>query len=433
MKERIKELAGTWIPILAAFLLTLVFIGIHAFIYQHNYEGYESSWLFLVLALGAMAVTWIMFHRCKILLVQLADVEIPYLLVSVVIAVSIFMLLVTAEVSNEVISVSNSRILDLGLFKIQKKWLFDPYVIIVFPAFVGSVLNGLKKNDTTKNRIMAVAAIALLNISSVLIFSQMASIYLVEMAVLNFFTVDMAVILWDTEKMLEALDYDEDEDSSVWDEDYEEHESLNWLWVTLFYYIFWTFLLMSTMSTSETLTEYMYSGNWSLRKQNISMLMENTGTWYASYNPSNMYTIRQFMAENNNVIHSLLYYAGWGGMAVYGGLLVGFIALMGRFVGFGYYLHKPHYLIYQAAFLNLLIRAVCGILYGFGILPIPVSLPFGGSVAVVMDAVCVALLLYSEIFENMPMRQVEKTVVFDEWDKDLNKEDLPWKEDGEKS
>lgn len=431
MKEKIKELAGTWIPILAAFLMVLVFTGFHAFIYQHNYEGYDSGWIFLVFALGAMVLTFMLFYFCKNLLVQLADVEIPYLLVSVVIAVSIFLMLVIAESTTGAISVSNSRILNLALFQIEKKWLFDPYVILAFPAFVGFAMNGLREHDTTANRITVLAAIALLNASSVLFFGQMSSIYLVEMAVLNFFTVALAVIFWDVEKMMEVFDYDYDEDSSVWDEDYESKDDLTWIWVTVIYSVFWMFLLTCTKSPGETYTEYMYTGNWSLRKHNISMLMECTGTWGAAYGPENMYSIRQFLAYNNNVIHSLLYYAGWGGMIIYGGLLVGFVVLMFRFLGGRYFLHKPYFLIYQAAFLNLLIRAVCGILYGFGILPIPVSLPFGGSVALVMDAVCVALLLYSEIFENMPIRKAQETGAADAWDKDLNEEDWPWEEDGE--
>lgn len=433
MKERIKGFICTWVPILASFLMVLAFTGIHTFIYQHNYDGYDSAWIFLIPMLVAMAVTLFLFHYCKKYLAQLTDVEIPYLLVGVVLAVGVFLMLVTAEVRTGVVSVSDSRILYLVLFKIEKKWLFDLYVILVFPTFVTSIMKGLTRNDTTANRVSAAAAIALLNTASVLFFSQMSAIYLVEMAVLNFFTVVLAVIFWDWEKMESVFGCDDDEDSSAWDEDYEDENNLSWVEVVFFYCIFWIFLLLCTKSPGESFTEYMYSGNWNLYKQNISGLVECTGTWGAACGPENMYTIRQFLVENNNVIHSLLYYTGWGGLAVYGVLLVGFVTLMFRFLGGRYSLYKPYYLIYQAAFLNLLIRAVCGILYGFGILPIPVSLPFGGSVALIMDGVCVALLLYSEIFENMAIRRTRKRDGEDVWDDEFDEEDLLWKKDEEES
>lgn len=81
---------------------------------------------------------------------------------------------------------------------------------------------------------------------------------------------------------------------------------------------------------------------------------------------------------------------------IYIAVLLGFVQMITKYLGSNKKTLKRSYLIYQAAYVNLMLKSVLGFLYWIGILPFRVDLPFANAYGALTDAACIAFLILSE-------------------------------------
>ena len=75
-------------------------------------------------------------------------------------------------------------------------------------------------------------------------------------------------------------------------------------------------------------------------------------------------------------------------------------------------------IVLQAIWIGLLLRVSGGILYSFGV-PIPILLPFTGSVGVIADTICIGILSLSFGFNKFKWYfDLIEDEIIEEWDDD---------------
>ena len=102
--------------------------------------------------------------------------------------------------------------------------------------------------------------------------------------------------------------------------------------------------------------------------------------------------VQQFLVDNSNYVHQLLYYKGWSSIIIIMIILSCFLWMLAKMLRIKNELHRS-FLVYVAAFGNLAVRIVMGSLFTFAIVPYPVALPFAGDIGLYTDTMSFGLLL----------------------------------------
>lgn len=102
--------------------------------------------------------------------------------------------------------------------------------------------------------------------------------------------------------------------------------------------------------------------------------------------------VHQFLVDNSNYVHQLLYYKGWYSIIFIMIILICFLLMLVKMLRIKNELHRL-FLVYVVAFWTLMIRVIMGILFSFTIIPYPVSLPFAGDLGLFTDTMAFGLLL----------------------------------------
>ncbi len=326
----------------AAILLIVLMMSVFCVLINMNI--YTSVWQagicfakLIAIILGELLCIWI--YKCFVsdyLMVKMKKIMLGMNIASLFLVIAII-----AEQRLSEISITDQNKICIGFIEIHKKWIFDVWVIILFPTIVMILEKAVVKVNSNKNKFAAVSVVVLVSLFGFLIFHKLGNAWLVNMALLNVVTV-LSFVLYMHHNCMEEIG--------------------KCLCMSILYALFWIFLLLLNRRVGQSFTGYKIIG----------------------------------LFDTSRII-SL--HESWQGKFLYLIILIIFIAGLYHFLESRYCKYKTFYPIYLSAFSRIVLRTIFDFTYSCGLIDSTVSTPFVGNVGLVMDSVCLALLIYSE-YEN---------------------------------
>ena len=234
----------------------------------------------------------------------------------------------------------------------NKKWLFDAMVIIFFPMLTGWIGKELERDSGITNKIAASAVIITFQLMGFILFHTLGKVWVLWMIALG--AISIGTMVFSVSEVKNNADVE---------------RKLRWVFAYLLFWVAIFFLF-----------------------QDFSL----TGFYRMGYSVLDSYV-------------GILKY-------VYIALSVIFVMIITEYLGRERKAEKSMYLVKQAAYANLLLRAVLGTVNWMDLSPFPVRPPFVGVYGVIMDSVCMAILIKSG-FEN-------DELAFAEFDNELEEDDI---------
>lgn len=265
--------------------------------------------------------------------------------------------------------------IDLVFFAFDKKYMYDPILFIILPVWMQTIFRGMRKeNYIRKSVVSGCVQILMLSLMSFFLFKEMPNIWLIELA-----AVEIIIVITGIKKYL-----------------WKTGKKSNIIALLIIYVIFWCVLLSVLYRPGQTLAEYSYGGDWGEYKEIVSELLAGASAFGASADLAHNMRLSEFLLNRNNYLLSALYYGGWAGAGFVIVLLVLFLAatrkLLGKHAKYNY-----NYLVYAAAWWGLSLRVIMGIFYSFGLLAMPIALPFAGTIGIYMDTMALGILFCSAV------------------------------------
>lgn len=334
---------------------------------QLNFPYADGTFSYIIRFLLSMSIPFLGISAMVFFLKQLLPVKMNSLTLLTGLTSVMVILAIIMEVYIMGISIFGNDRIQIGNFRMYKKWFFDVVVVVFFPLLVLMLRQALEQEDSYRNRLSAGMSILFFTFAEVLFFGELGNAWMISMAIMNIITVTGFIL--NTSAALEA----------------RRNERRK---VAAEYILVWIFLIIVRGN--------LYEGNWNERMTSIRLLLKNASAFGTSdFLKSSAQVFYELVYESTNMIHSLLYYTGWVPVLIYLSMMTLFMWGMYQYLGRKINRGKWLYPLYQAAFANLLIRYVGGILYGFGFLPIPVNLPFSGTVGFCLDGISLILLIFA--------------------------------------
>jgi len=298
-------------------------------------------------------------------------------IITEVICLIMFSLLIV-EIYCSDFSVYSCKEIVLWGSRISKRYIFEIFVIIIFPILVKRIFETMKKAGFSSVSVIAGSVqIATFSVIEYLLFAALYNIWSIELAIINIVVVVAAVekYAWKGVK-----------------------QKGNLITLVALYAILWI-VILGLRSTGESFSQYMYAGDWDNYVENVRCLMSNASFRGTSETLRGMEHIHEFLLERNNYLFTILYYGGWSFVFLFLLYAALFLIVLAKMLGFSNRnIHKNH-LIFTASFWVLAVRTLLGVLYTFAIIPYPVSLPFAGKAGIITDSLAFALLLICS-YEN---------------------------------
>lgn len=398
----VKKKSGYVKATLIAIVCWLAFIWLRTFNYMSNYEALTGPYGFLMigaLTLGFTLFYWWCFHPdevCSSLISILWDdnddeleelfeecgVDIgkkwsilrkSMLLVG---ALSLLCLLGFAfEMWTDITVFIDATYINIGIFTINKKYMFDPLLFLVFPIWTQCIFRGIREEGyKVKSVFSASVQLIVLTLISFLLFMKLPNIWLIELAM-----IESIVIIGAIKKY-------------VWKQCLGKKGNT----LALFgaYELFWGSLLGVFYYSGMTISQYTYGSSWGECQANVRTILGGAAALGKSVALSSNQTVLDFLTNRNNYLLAALYYGGWVvAVAVIAVLLV-FLFAIRRMLG-NHAVNNKNHLVYTAAWWTLALRVVLGIPYSLGILAMPVALPFAGKIGLYMDTFALGLLIWA--------------------------------------
>lgn len=280
------------------------------------------------------------------------------------------------EMWTDITVFTDSTYITIGFLDINKKYMFDPILFIVFPLWTQTVFRGIREECySTKAVLSGSVQLLMLSLISYLLFMKLPNIWLIELAAIEIIIVVAAVrkYVWCCCK-----------------------KKSNVAALIGLYVVFWCDLLAVFYHAGMTPDQYLYGMDWSVYQNNVRQVVAGASVFGCSSELINNSEVIAFLADRNNYFLAGLYYGGWVvGVAIVTALLL-FLVVSYRLLGKNAVFNR-NYLVYKAAWWTLAMRVVLGIPYSLGIFPMPISLPFAGRIGFYMDTIALGLLIWSAI------------------------------------
>lgn len=265
--------------------------------------------------------------------------------------------------------------IDLGFFAFNKKYMYDPILFIMLPVWMQTIFRGMREESSVRKCVVSgCVQIPMLSLMSYLFFEEMHTVWIIELTIIEIIIVIAGIrkYLWKTGK------------------------KSNIIALLIIYVIFWCVLLSILHCPGQTFAEYSYGGDWGEYKKIVSELLAGASDFGVSADLVHNMRLSEFLLNRNNYLLSALYYGGWieAGFVIV--LLVLFLTATRRLLG-KHAKYNYNYLVYAAAWWGLALRVIVGIFYSFGLLPMPIALPFAGTIGVYMDTMALGLLFCSAV------------------------------------
>lgn len=363
--------------IFSSCLFFLGFIWLHTFIRLNSYIDDSGTWNYIFKALISVVAT-VFYYWCFIGIIDpfesLSKLNTKKCAVATGVVCLVLTILLILELSSSIISVIGEQDIRIGALSLSKKYIFDICAAVLFPIVTEYVLKSLDNEHFSRESIVcAISSILLASLFGYLLFFAMCNIWLVDMAVVNFITISIGIAKYVLPK--------------------KKKKKGNIVGLLILYVLFYLFLFF-VLGHGVSFSEFMYGISWKEYRDGVWFLVRNASLFGTSEQLLNSAYIHEWLVNRNNYIQQLLFYGGWAAVIGLIAFMIIFLRLLVRLLGLkNFNIHK-HQLVYTAAFSILTIRITMGVIYGFALIPYPVSLPFGGSYSIITDSIVFALILY---------------------------------------
>lgn len=395
----IKSKKGYKIPVMLSVVCWLTFIWLRTFTYMTGYDERTGAYGFLIAATITLLGTFFYWSLFKpeengswfsilfddepedfIEETSVGNVKRWCILRKSMFAVGslafLCLLAFAFEMWTDITVFTDSTYITIGFLDINKKYMFDPILFIVFPLWTQTVLRGIREEGYSIKAVLSgIVQLLILSLISYLLFMKLPNVWLIELAAVEIIIVIAAVrkYVWSCCK-----------------------KKGNVVALIGLYVVFWCALLSVFYCAGMTLDQYLYGKDWSVYQNNVRQIVTGASAFgYSSELISNS-EVMAFLADRNNYFLAGLYYGGWViGVAIVAALLL-FLLMSYRLLSKNAVFNR-NYLVYKAAWWTLAMRIVLGIPYSLGILPMPINLPFAGRIGFYMDTIALGLLIWSVI------------------------------------
>lgn len=283
------------------------------------------------------------------------------------------------EVWTDITVFTDSTYITIGFLDINKKYMFDPILFIVFPLWTQTVFRGIREECySTKAVLSGIVQLLILSLISYLLFMKLPNIWLIELAAVEIIIVVTAIKKY------------------VWKECSEKKGNV--LALIGVYVFFWCALLAVFYRPGMTFSQFSYGGDWGAYQDSVRQIIAGASAFGTSSELISNRVVADFLADRNNYFLVGLYYGGWVvGVAIIAALLL-FLITSYRLLGVHAVFNRNH-LVYKASWWALAMRIIWGIPYSMGIIAMPITLPFAGKIGLYMDTIALGLLIWS-VFES---------------------------------
>ena len=276
---------------------------------------------------------------------------------------------------------NDSTYMRIGCWNINKKSIFDILMLIIFPAWSTFILRKVKESFFSI-RVVVSGSVQILTLTLIgfLLYMRRSNIWLVELAVVNVLTLILAVrsYIWKAVK-----------------------KKGNVVALLVLYLFVWIILLFTLYHNGQSVYDYMgFSDLNSMNGYfvNVRKIFEN-----ASFIGQSAILIKdpyvlQFLESSHYLLPSILFYLGWFPAILLMVVEVVFMISTAEVIVQNQQCDGRD-IVLQAIGIDLFVRVSGGILYSFGV-PIPILLPFTGSVGIIADTICIGILSLSFGFNN---------------------------------
>lgn len=397
----IKKKSGYRKATLTAIACWLAFMWFRTFTYMVNYDGGTGVYGYLITGIVTLCLTmfyWFCFQPnddsstlMSILFDEDDDMEdlleehgaevekkwsiLHKSMLGVCMLAFLCLLGFAFEMWTDITVFTDASYINIGFFTINKKYMFDPILFIVFPLWAQRIFRGIREEDyKVKSVFSASTQLIVLSLISFLLFMKLPNIWLIELAMIESIIIISAIKKY------------------IWKQCAEKKGNI----LALFgaYELFWCSLLAVFYKSGMAVSQYTYGNNWSEYQANIRTLLGGAAAFGKSEMLSSNQAVLDFLANRNNYLLAGLYYGGWVAAVVVIAVLIAFIFAIRRMLG-NHAVNNRNHLVYIAAWWTLALRVLLGIPYTLGVLSMPIGLPFAGKISIYMDTIALGLLIWS--------------------------------------
>lgn len=398
----IKRKRGYLTPVVISVVCWLTFIWLHTFTYMANYNEGTGVYSFLLAAIITMIGTffyWSLFRpeESEGLISLLFGDEFEEYLEETPVGtakkwsilrksmffvgcLSFLCLLAFAfEIWTDITVFTDATYIEIGFIGINKKYMFDPILFIIFPLWTQTIFRGIREERySIKGILSGTVQLLMLSLISYLLFMKLPNIWLIELAAIEIIIVVTAIKKY------------------VWKECSEKKGNV--LALIGVYVFFWCTLLAVFYHPGMTFSQFSYGGDWGAYQDSVRQIIAGASAFGTSSELISNRVVADFLADRNNYFLVGLYYGGWVvGVAIIAALLL-FLITSYRLLGVHAVFNRNH-LVYKASWWALAMRIIWGIPYSMGIIAMPITLPFAGKIGLYMDTIALGLLIWS-VFES---------------------------------
>ena len=283
------------------------------------------------------------------------------------------------EIWTDITVFTDATYIEIGFIGINKKYMFDPILFIIFPLWTQTIFRGIREERySIKGILSGTVQLLMLSLISYLLFMKLPNIWLIELAAIEIIIIVTAIKKY------------------VWKECSEKKGNV--LALIGIYVFFWCALLAVFYRPGMTFSQFSYGGDWGTYQDSVRQIIAGASAFGTSSELISNRVVADFLADRNNYFLVGLYYGGWVvGVAIIAALLLFLIASY-RLLGVHAVFNRNH-LVYKASWWALAMRIIWGIPYSMGIIAMPITLPFAGKIGLYMDTIALGLLIWS-VFES---------------------------------
>lgn len=281
----IKSKKGYKISVLLSIVCWLTFIWLRTFTYMASYDEGTGAYSFLIFAVITLLGTFFYWSLLKpagngswfsILFDDEPEdyiEEMPggdgkrwcILRKSMLAMGSLAFLCLLAfvfEMWTDITVFTDSTYITIGFLNINKKYMFDPILFIVFPLWTQMIFRGIREEYySMKAVISGVMQLLMLSLISYLLFMKLPNIWLIELAAIEIITVIVAVrkYAWSC-----------------------CNKKGNVLALIGLYIFFWGALLVVFYRTGMSFDQYSYGKDWRVYQNNIKQIITGASAFGCS-------------------------------------------------------------------------------------------------------------------------------------------------------
>lgn len=372
-KAKSKELSIAWY--ICGTAIIMGFIWLNTFIHQNSFNGTWGNYEILKIAVIASVCT-VFYYGCffddSISIIVCDSTKLCAISAAISGALMLFALLL--ELGTESFSIYGQKEIELWWISIPKKYFYDVWAIVWFPARISTVFRALKKEQNRGTSILYAGIVIFeLTMEGILIFRPMANIYQVDLIVLN--TATLLLAIW----------------KYIFSDQYVRKG--NAMGVVFLYALIRVIILpLQCNNFGERFSTFMYGDGWAEYIGGIRELMANASITGTSTYLKNSQYVLDWLQDRNKPIAQLLFYGGWVSVIVYIGLLLAMIWILIKLLGLNIGIVHSNFLIFATGAAMLFSRVIFGTLFNFGV-PVPVGLPFLGNHGSPMDVMTFTLII----------------------------------------